>query len=1014
MRRASSFWVVGIVLLGGIVAAAAVVGLAARRRGWQADLDAARKALAEGRHALARQRLADLAERWTHDGEVLLLLGECELARGRRDDALAAWSRIRKESPYHSRAALLRATHLINSGRYGPAERVLMEALEGPVASGTYELERALSRLFRFEGRFEDVREILRRSWCRSDDPAAVLRELWLLDFSPMPVESWGLVLDKADAEDDRVWLGRGRHATMTGRFEEARRWLERCVEKRPADAAVLRAELDLALAADDPTRFWAIAGRIPADRLGPAEVAYLRCWLRRVARDRVGERLELEALARDFPGNIPALERLAAVTLESGRPGEAERLHREKAEADKAKDRFRKVLLDESRLLAHAGELSSLSASLHREFDAAAWSLLARAASDGTGPEPARVRFDGTTAVSETILSSAREISAPTRKAAAGPVPDTAMLADRLADLRPAADSKPGPLAAERDGDPGATASTTAFAFRDDAEAAGLRFLFDNGKTPQFLLPETMSGGLGLIDFDGDGWLDVYCIQGGPLDPGMDSSTTGPGDKLFRNRGDGTFQDVTEAMGLRTLLRGRGYGLGVAVGDYDNDGRPDLFLTRLATYVLLRNRDGRTFEDVTEIAGLSGRRDNPTSAAFADLDNDGDLDLYVCHYMIWDPADPRLCKNEKGEYFYCDPSKVEPSADHAFRNDRGRFVDVTEGAGFVDPGGRGLGVVASDVNADGLVDLFVSNDGTANYLFLNKGGFRFEESALMAGVAGNASGGYQAGMGVAAGDLDGDGRPELLVTNFYGEGTSLYRNLGSDLFADESGASGLGIETRYLLGFGIGLLDAANRGRLDVMITNGHVNDNRPYYPYAMPARLYENRAGPGGFRLVDVSERAGAPFEVRRVGRGLAVGDLDNDGRVDAILLPQNEPVAYLHNVGAAGHFATFRLEGSRSNRDAVGAGLTVIAGDLRRSLERTGGGSFQSASDARLHVGLGRRTRIDRVEVRWPSGRTGHWEGLPADAAYLLREGDQEARPLPGFRAPMPSPGVRAARP
>ncbi|QEH34316.1 FG-GAP repeat protein [Aquisphaera giovannonii] len=1002
MRRRRMGWAVAVALLAAVAVGVSAAGLARQRRAWRAELEAARLAIAEGRHSTARQKLAGLADRWSNEGEVYLLLGECELARGRRDEALSAWSRVPRESPHHARAALLRATQLINTGRYGPAEQVLLEAAGTPGEARTDGLDRALDRLYRFEGRFEDVRALLRRGWWRSGDPAAALRELWLLDTSPMPVESWGLALDRADASDDRVWLGRARNATMTGRYEEAGRWLGRCRQARPDDPAVLQAELDLAVAADDPARFWAAAERIQADRPGPADVVLMRAWLARTRRDRDAERRELEALARDFPGNIPALERLATLSLEAGQHAEAERLHRRKAEADKARDRFRKLLLDESRLLDHAGELATLSASLHRDFDAAAWSLLSRATASASDPAP--VRFGAGATVPADVVAAAREISARFGPPAVVPGPGPASLAARLADVRP--DSGQGVAGGAGPGLDGRASlpESPPPSFRDDAEAAGLRFVFDNGKTPQFLLPETMSGGVGLVDFDGDGWLDVYFVQGGPLasGPGAKGSPVEPTDQLFRNKGDGTFEDVTDATGLRGLLRGRGYGLGVAIGDYDNDGRPDLFLTRLATYVLLRNRDGHAFEDVTDRAGLAGRRDNPTSAAFADLDNDGDLDLYVCHYMIWDPADPRLCKNEKGEYFYCDPSKVEPAADHAFRNDDGRFADVTAEAGLAEAGGRGLGVVAADVNGDGRADLFVANDGTANYLFLNRGGFRFEESALVAGVAGNAAGGYQAGMGVACGDLDGDGRPDLMVTNFYGEGTSLYRNLGQELFADESATTGLGVATRYLLGFGIGLLDSGNRGRLDVLITNGHVNDNRPYYPYAMPARLYENRPTPGSFRLVDVSDRAGPPFQVKRVGRGLAPGDLDNDGRVDAILLPQNEPVAYLRNTTpSAGHFVTFRLEGTKSNRDGVGAIVTVTAGPSRRAAQRMGGGSYQSAGDPRLHFGLGDRPRVGAVEVRWPSGRSDRYEDLPADAGYLLKEGGTKAGRLPGYR-------------
>jgi enediyne biosynthesis protein E4 len=399
----------------------------------------------------------------------------------------------------------------------------------------------------------------------------------------------------------------------------------------------------------------------------------------------------------------------------------------------------------------------------------------------------------------------------------------------------------------------------------------------------------------------------------------------------------------------------------------------------------------------VTESWGLAGVRDNPTSAAFADLDGDGDLDLYVCHYMIYDPEHPRLCPNDKGGYFYCDPSKVDPAPDHVFRNDGGRFVDVTREAGFTDPGGRGLGVVAADLDGDNRVDLFVANDGTANYLFHNLGGFRFEEKAHESGVASNAEGGYQAGMGVACADIDGDGRPELLVTNFYGEGTTLYQNLGGNLFTDRSNAYGLRSPTRYVLGFGIAPLDANNDGHVDLMIVNGHVNDNRPFYAYAMPAQLF---TGAGNGHLRDVSGLAGACWKVPRVGRGLATGDLDNDGRVDALILAQNEPLADLRNKTQGGHFVTFRLEGVASNRDGVGARVIVMSGGLRQVAQRLGGGSYQSSCDPRLHFGLGANQRVDQVEVHWPSGKVDRYANLPADTGYLLREGSREPSILKGF--------------
>jgi hypothetical protein len=252
--------------------------------------------------------------------------------------------------------------------------------------------------------------------------------------------------------------------------------------------------------------------------------------------------------------------------------------------------------------------------------------------------------------------------------------------------------------------------------------------------------------------------------------------------------------------------------------------------------------------------------------------------------------------------------------------------------------------------------------------------------------------------MGIACGDLDGDGRPELMVTNFYGEGATLYQNLGQGLFADRSAASGIGLATRYLLGFGIAFVDTNSDGRLDVMITNGHVNDHRPLYRYAMPSRLYEGR--PHG-RLVDISHRAGPPWEVPRVGRGLAAGDLDNDGRCDALIVAQDGPLAYFHNRSRqAGRFVTLRLEGTTSNRDGVGAVVTITAGGRRQVAQRIGGGSYLSANDPRLHFGLNESDRVEEVEVRWPSGRIDRWQSLLAGTGYFLREGDSKPRPLAGF--------------
>jgi enediyne biosynthesis protein E4 len=1007
--RGSRSWIVlGVVLL---LFGAASGGLALWNRSVRAELVLARAALTAGHYGLAQERLSRLAKRWTNRGEVFLLLGESQLAQMRREDAIAAWAKVERSSPHFSRAALLMATHLTNSGRYTPAETALVQALAKPDESVHFELERSLARVYRYEGRFDDVRRVARASWCRSPDPAGVLKELWAHDRSPMPVESWKKALDSADDNDDRVWLGRANQAILTGRFAESADWLERCLKRRPDDPVVWRSRLELAMAIGDVPAFWAAARRLPASGFDAGQQHKIRAWLAARSGAAELEERELSTLLADNPGNTQALERLAVLALRGGRSAEANQLHRKKAELDRAFDACRKTLLDEATMSAHAGELAQFMTVLGREFEARGWSIVAEAASRGKGTTaaPSPEESDRQSPLPADLAAQAIALSASypdllDDRSSTGPA-----LALRLADLQQAA-SLQEKIASSAPTTPGGNLPGPIPQFVDDAEAAGLRFVFDNGRSVQHQLPETMSGGVGLLDFDDDGWLDVYCVQGGRLDDQTGTDTDGTpagGDRLYRNRGDGTFDDATDQSAIAKIAWGRGYGLGVTVGDYDNDGHSDLFVTRLRTYSLYRNRGDGTFEDVTLRAGLAGVRDNPTSAAFADLDNDGDLDLYVCHYMIWDPAHPRLCRTETGEFFYCDPSKVEAAPDHVFRNDAGRFVDVTAASGCAETRGRGLGVIAADLDLDNRIDLYVANDGTANYLYHNLGNFRFEEVALEAGAAGNAEGGYQAGMGVACGDLDGDGLPELMVTNFYGEGTTLYQNLGQGLFTDRSAASGIGLASRYLLGFGIAMADVTNNGRLDVMITNGHVNDNGPYYHYAMPARLYENR--PDG-RLVDVSSQAGAPWQVERVGRGLAAGDLDNDGRVDALILAQNQPLAYFHNqTPRPGNFVIFRLAGSQSNRDGVGARLIVTAGGQRQVRERTGGGSYQSANDPRLNFGLGTHDRVDSVEIRWPSGKSDRWTDLPAGTGYLLREGDPRPGALAGFAKPLAKPNA-----
>ena len=459
-------------------------------------------------------------------------------------------------------------------------------------------------------------------------------------------------------------------------------------------------------------------------------------------------------------PGAGAAWDRLAALALEEGRAEDAARLRRRKAELGDARDRYHRICRQGDQV-PHAVELAKLAETLGRRFEARAfWLLSVPENRDNPEVREALARTLG--------FDDDPRDDGPSLALAVGPN----ILSDRRSAEEGAEVSGPVPL------------------FRDEAGAAGLSaFVFDRGKTPSHQIPEDMSGGVGLVDFDGDGWVDVYAVQGGPFPPPRTRPSTG--DRLFRNRGDGTFEDVTERSGIASMTGG--YGFGMAVGDVDNDGDADLFITRWRSYALYRNRGNGTFEDATAKAGLGGDRDFPTSAAFADLDGDGDLDLYVCHYLAWDDEKPTLCTDPKtGAIISCNPRGFRALPDHVFRNDGGRFVDVTEHAGIVDADGRGLGVAADDLDGDGKVDLYVANDGTANYLFHNVGGFRFEEVGHASGAAANAAGGYQAGMGVARGDLDGDGLADLAVTNFYGESTTFFQDLGHGVFADRTAALGL------------------------------------------------------------------------------------------------------------------------------------------------------------------------------------------------------------------------------
>jgi tetratricopeptide (TPR) repeat protein len=945
-------------------------------REWQASalLEAGKEAMERGELAEAGRQFASVLERWPRHDEAAYRLGFCEQSVGRLDAAVKAWERIGVDSPYASLSAVRIAPIALERGQFARAEDLLRRALRGG-GPQTAEAREFLVRVLRFEDRRDEARELLRQELRLAPDPVRVLRSLWMLGSEAVAVERTLAMFERAARDapgDDRVWLGLANLSRRSGRLDEASARLRDCLGARPDDPAVWRSWLDWAVAADRVDEVRRSLAHLPATRFTEGEVMGLRAWLAGHGDDRRAEYAELERLVDGDPAAPGALERLAELNALDGRTDRATKLRRRKAELDLARELYDKLFeAGNEQLPSRAREMAKLAEVLGRPIEARGWwALQFRAQPGDDEARAALARLD--------------------RDKASFPSGST--LADLLADLAPSRREN------RTANNPAPSEAAARPAFTDDAERAGLRFVFDHDPTPDCQLPETMSGGVGLLDYDGDGWLDVYCVQGGPLLPRPGQTSTSPGDRLFHNRGDGTFEDASASSGIAAMPRG--YGHGVAVGDYDGDGRPDLFVTRFGSYALYRNRGDGTFEDRTEAAGLGGDRGWPTSAAFADLDGDGDLDLYVCQYLRWDRSHPTRCHDpETKRPTYCEPRAFQAEPDRLFRNDGGRFVDVSAEAGIIDREGRGLGVVAADLDGDGRVDLFVANDTTANFAYFNQGGLKFRESGLESGLAANAASGFLAGMGVACGDPDGDGLPDLAVTNFYDESTTLYRNLGHGFFADHGAAMGVALPSRYLLGFGISFLDYNNDGSLDLATANGNVNDSRPLFPYAMPVQLL---AGSASGSFADVTALAGSPLTTPRVGRGLAAGDLDNDGKVDLLIVSQGEPLAYFHNKTPSGHSLVLRLEGTRSNRDAVGARVVVTSGGRRRSSWRFGGGSYLSASDPRLHFGLGGQDRAEAVEVFWPSGHSDRFENLKADAGYLLREGHSEPEPLVGFGA------------
>jgi hypothetical protein len=534
--------------------------------------------------------------------------------------------------------------------------------------------------------------------------------------------------------------------------------------------------------------------------------------------------------------------------------------------------------------------------------------------------------------------------------------------------------------------------------AWIDATREAGVDFVHVNGMGGELYLPEVTAGGCGVLDYDGDGDLDLYLVQGHRLPP-LPREDPPLLDRLLRNDTalgpDGKprlrFTDVTGQSGIAAT----GYGMGVTAADYDNDGHVDLFVTHLGANQLWRNRGDGTFEDVTSLAGLVDDRWT-VPAVFFDFDRDGWLDLFVGAYVDFTFAGHKTCLSVTGAPDYCGPSAYRPLPDRLYRNrGDGTFEDVTTRAGLNRAYGPALGAVAVDLNEDGWLDLYVANDGQPNQMWINQKDGRFVDEALVAGTAVNAEGVPEAGMGVLAADFTGDGRDDLFLTHLTGETNTFYANEGGGLFRDTSIATGLGPPSRWATGFGAAAVDLDNDGWLDIMTVNGAVRTieeqarRKEPYPLAQPNQLFLNR---GGGRFEEAPAPAGSIFSVAEVSRGLALADLDGDGDGDLLLVNSNGPARLLRNqVGQERGWLGVRALTADRRRDALGARIGLFREGRPPLWRRVAvDGSYASSNDPRVLFGLGRDTIVERLQVHWPSGRVESFDGAAAGRYVTLVEG------------------------
>jgi len=520
---------------------------------------------------------------------------------------------------------------------------------------------------------------------------------------------------------------------------------------------------------------------------------------------------------------------------------------------------------------------------------------------------------------------------------------------------------------------------------FRDITAQAGIHFIHNNGAFGKKYLPETMGPGCAFIDYDNDGWPDILLVNGEnwPGHPGAASTL-----KLYHNNHDGTFTDVTQKAGLAVPM----FGLGVAVGDYDNDGYDDLFISALGQSHLFHNNGNGTFTDVTKSAGLWGPNEFSTSAAWVDYDRDGKLDLLVANYVQWSIEGDLFCTLDGTHKSYCTPESYKGSSVRLWHNlGNSKFEDATQKAKLFDPTSKTLGVAILDYNNDGWPDILLANDTQPNKLYLNKHDGTFEERGVSAGIAFSEDGVARAGMGVDAADYDRSGHASIIITNFANQMLSLYHNEGNGLFVDEAPRSEVGRATLITLGFGCFFFDYDNDGWSDILVADGHIEDQiqevQKRVSYAEPPHVFRNL---GGGRFQEVTESLGPAFAAPKVARGAAYADIDNDGSLDVLVTTNGGRVYLFHTEGGTNHSLRVKLRGTKSNRDGIGAVVRVTSGKNQQWQMLHSGSSYLSQSELVLTFGIGNDTKADSLEIEWPSGRVDKLSNVNAGQTVTVEEG------------------------